>query len=250
MGPDFEGPGSEGDRATCADAIEQNPEAVAFFDLLDQEKEALYEGCNNISSLQATATLLNIKSTQNISGVGFDDMCGRFKDWLPADNKLPPSFDASKKKLKRLGLKFEKIHACHNECMLFYKESSNLHECTKCGESRYVQNVSGSTSRRVPRKVLHYLPIIPRLQRLFMSRKTVEYMSWWKFNPAPMGSMTHPSHGQAWKHVDDTYPEFAADPRNVRLGLCADGFSPFGYSSKTYSIWPIILTVYNLPPWL
>ena len=135
MGPDLEGPGSDGERATCADAIEQNPEAVAFFDLLDQEKEALYEGCNSTSSLEATATLWNIKATRNISGVGFDDMCGRFKDWLPADNKLPPSFDASKKKLKRLGLKFEKIHACHNECMLFYKESQNLHECTKCGES-------------------------------------------------------------------------------------------------------------------
>ena len=44
MGPDLEGTGSEGERATCADAIEQNPEAVAFFDLLDQEKESLYEG--------------------------------------------------------------------------------------------------------------------------------------------------------------------------------------------------------------
>ncbi|KAL0355743.1 UNVERIFIED_CONTAM: hypothetical protein Sradi_4021200, partial [Sesamum radiatum] len=38
--------------------------------------------------------------------------------------------------------------------------------------------------------------------------------------------------------------------RNVRLGLCTDGFSPFGNSSTPYSCWPVIITVYNLPPWM
>lgn len=37
------------------------------------------------------------------------------------------------------------------------------------------------------------------------------------------------------------YPEFATDPRNVRLGLASDGFKPFGAMSINYSIWPIIL---------
>ncbi|KAL0305080.1 UNVERIFIED_CONTAM: hypothetical protein Scaly_2998100 [Sesamum calycinum] len=43
--------------------------------------------------------------------------------------------------------------------------------------------------------------------------------------------MAHPSHGDAWKHFDRTHPSFASDARNVRLGLCTDGFSPFGNSS-------------------
>ncbi|GJS78137.1 retrotransposon gag domain, retroviral aspartyl protease [Tanacetum coccineum] len=38
--------------------------------------------------------------------------------------------------------------------------------------------------------------------------------------------------------------------RNVRLGLAADGFNPFGNLSQSYSMWPVILTTYNLPPWL
>ena len=121
-------------------------------------------------SLQATATLLHIKSNRNISGVGFDDNYGKFKEWLPVDNKLPPSFDASKKMMKSLGIEFEKIHACYNDFMLFFKESQHLHVCTMCGLSRYAHNVAGSTSKRVPRKVLCYFPIL-------MSRKTVEYMS-------------------------------------------------------------------------
>nr|GFC81628.1 hypothetical protein [Tanacetum cinerariifolium] len=40
------------------------------------------------------------------------------------------------------------------------------------------------------------------------------------------------------------------EPRNVRLGLAADGFNPFGNLSQSYSMWPVILTTYNLPPWL
>lgn len=41
---------------------------------------------------------------------------------------------------------------------------------------------------------------------------------------------------------------FAAEPRNIRLGLCKDGYQPFGQSGRTYSSWPVIVTPYNLPP--
>nr|GEX21564.1 hypothetical protein [Tanacetum cinerariifolium] len=40
------------------------------------------------------------------------------------------------------------------------------------------------------------------------------------------------------------------EPRNVRLGLAADGFNLFGNLSQSYSMWPVIITTYNLPPWL
>nr|GEV08097.1 hypothetical protein [Tanacetum cinerariifolium] len=33
-------------------------------------------------------------------------------------------------------------------------------------------------------------------------------------------------------------------------GLAADGFNPFGNLSQSYSMWPVILTTYNLPSWL
>ena len=41
---------------------------------------------------------------------------------------------------------------------------------------------------------------------------------------------------------------FASKPRNVRLGLASDGFQPFANSKTSYSIWPVILIPYNLPP--
>ena len=36
----------------------------------------------------------------------------------------------------------------------------------------------------------------------------------------------------------------------MRLGLCTDGFQPYGQSGQQYSSWPVILTPYNLPPWM
>jgi hypothetical protein len=58
--------------------------------------------------------------------------------------------------------------------------------------------------------------------------------------------MCHPADSMAWKHVDNLYPEFASDPRNVRLGLASNGFNPFGMLHVTYTT----LIPYNLPHWL
>ena len=40
----------------------------------------------------------------------------------------------------------------------------------------------------------------------------------------------------------------AADPKNIRLGLALDGFNPFGHQSATYSMWPVLVIPYNMPP--
>jgi hypothetical protein len=74
-------------------------------------------------------------------------------------------------------------------------------------------------------------------------------MKWHRENIKPPNVLRHPSDGKAWKHFDNVYPDFARDARNVRLGLCSDGFTPYiQASSSPYSCWPIIVTPYNLPP--
>ncbi|GJT04862.1 reverse transcriptase domain-containing protein [Tanacetum coccineum] len=64
------------------------------------------------------------------------------------------------------------------------------------------------------------------------------------------GKMQHPVDGRAWKNFDTKYLDFEKEPSNVRLGLDADGFNPFGNLSQSYNMWPMILTTYNLPSWL
>lgn len=62
------------------------------------------------------------------------------------------------------------------------------------------------------------------------------------------GVLRHPADSKAWKSLDESYPSFATDSRNVRLALATDGFNPFGGLSSDYSIWPMVLILYNLPP--
>ena len=53
---------------------------------------------------------------------------------------------------------------------------------------------------------------------------------------------------EAWKHFDWIHLDFTAEPENVRLDLCADGFIPYSQSAKPYSCWPVIIIPYNLLP--
>ena len=39
--------------------------------------------------------------------------------------------------MKLLGLDYEKIHACQNDCILYRNEFENLSECPMCGASRW-----------------------------------------------------------------------------------------------------------------
>jgi hypothetical protein len=43
------------------------------------------------------------------------------------------------------------------------------------------------------------------------------------------------------------HPQFSVEIRNVRLGLCTDGFNSFESLVGPYFYWPMILTVYNFP---
>ncbi|GJZ75666.1 putative transposon, En/Spm-like, transposase-associated domain protein [Tanacetum coccineum] len=75
-------------------------------------------------------------------------------------------------------------------------------------------------------------------------------MVWHHTHKTKQGSMAHPSDGKVWKHFDSINSDFAEEIRNVRLGLCTNGFSPNNSNSNPYSLWPIFLTINNLPPWM
>jgi hypothetical protein len=55
----------------------------------------------------------------------------------------------------------------------------------------------------------------------------------------------------AWKHVDTNVDStFGLDGRNLRLGMALDGVNPFPHMNTTHSTWPILMFLYNLPPYL
>jgi hypothetical protein len=60
--------------------------------------------------------------------------------------------------------------------------------------------------------------------------------------------MSHPADTKAWEALYRFDPEFAIDPRSVRLGLSTDGFQPHSKASSLYSCWLVFVMPYNLPP--
>ncbi|KAG6428173.1 hypothetical protein SASPL_112423 [Salvia splendens] len=90
----------------------------------------------------------------------------------------------------------------------------------------------------------------PRLRRLYACEVTAQSMRWHAEHTQTPGKMSHSADSVAWKTFDQTHPFFASESRNVRLTLSTDGFQPFGQTGSQYSLWPVILTPYNLPPWM
>ncbi|KAG8481368.1 hypothetical protein CXB51_026128 [Gossypium anomalum] len=67
---------------------------------------------------------------------------------------------------------------------------------------------------RKPNKILRYFPLISRLQRLFMSSKTAEFMTWHHDQQTDDGLLRHPIDSLAWKSFDNIFLSFASDPRS------------------------------------
>lgn len=245
-GPNFDW-GFDGDEHQGYREQPPNPSAQKFFDLLKDANEPLWEGCERHTRLSAVSQLLNIKSEFNLSHTCYDRIMSSIKSMMPEDEKLPNNLYKAKKMVAKLGLGYDKIDVCANNCMLYYKETKDHKKCMHCGHERYVPRKVGS-KKDIAFKVLRYLPLIPRLQRLYMSKTTASQMTWHWTNQCEEGLMAHPSHSEAWKHFDQTHPSFSSEPRNVRMGLCTDGFTPFSNSGAPYSCWPVMSVVYNLPP--
>lgn len=75
-------------------------------------------------------------------------------------------------------------------------------------------------------------------------------MTWHKNKRVDDGVLRRPADSLAWKTFDEKHSSFASDPRNVRFRLASNGFNPFGSMSNAYSMWPVVLISYNLPPWI
>nr|GEY53406.1 hypothetical protein [Tanacetum cinerariifolium] len=142
----------------------------------------------------------------------------------------------------------EELYANANE-ELCPNGNKDLDFCPVCNTSRWKYN--NTQGKKVPKKVLRYFLIIPRLQRLYKSSHTAkEMISHATGKCMEPVKMQHPVDGRAWKKFDTKYLDFEKEPRNVRQRLAIDGFNPFGNLSQAYSLWPVILTTYNLPSWL
>ena len=211
-------------------------------------QQPLYDGWSTHSEPSAAVRLLSIKSDYNMPQNCFNEVVQLMKEMCPPNNRVSNNYGQTKKVVNDLGNDVVQIYYCWKGCMLFYKEDANLDACKFCEHSRWKRQMSQQRNQNpLSYSRMHYLPLKPRLQRMYASRRSAEHMRWHYEYRRVDGVLCHPSDGTTWKHFDTKYPEFAAEPQNVRLGLCADGFNPYPLSLRSYSIWLVVVTPYNLP---
>ena len=106
----------------------------------------------------------------------FDQILILIKAAIFDGERLSKSYSEAKIYMRKLRLDYISIHACKNDCILFYKENKQASEYSKCGEFRY--KIDNKKGNKISHKVLRYFSLIPRLQRLYMSIKIVEEIRW------------------------------------------------------------------------
>ncbi|KAI3740168.1 hypothetical protein L2E82_30590 [Cichorium intybus] len=226
-----------------------------FQQLFEDAEKPLYTGCMKFTKLSAVLKLFNLKANNGWSDKSFTELLEILHEMLPESNELPISLYYAKKLMCTMDLEIERIHACPNDCMLYRNEYANLHECITCGKSRYTSKKQMEYNSDVkkngpPAKLLWYLPIVPRLKRLFANSKDAKLLRWHAEERKRDGKIRHVADSPQWRNIDYEFEEFGDEIRNIRFGLSSDGLNPFGKMSSRHSTWPVLLCIYNLPPWL
>ncbi|XP_048632974.1 uncharacterized protein LOC125607181 [Brassica napus] len=235
------------DIAPPAETDVAEPYRDNVFEAFEAASQPLYEGCaDGISQLSLASRMLKMKTDYNLAETCVDEISEVFKTMLPQPNNAPATYYETKKLTRGLDLPVQKIDVCVKNCMLFWKEDAKLVSCRFCGEDRYYPN-NGKGKNKAKQRMF-YMPIADRLKRLYQLEATASNMRWHKEHVTPEGEMHHPSDAIAWKHFNEVYPGFAAESRNIYLCLSTDGFNPIGMNGEAHSLWPVIVTPYNLPP--
>ena len=132
-------------------------------------KKPLYLRYINYTRLSGVLALVNLKARFGWSDKSFNELLLLLKNMLPIDNTLPKNHYEAKKILCPVGMEYQKIHACPNDCILYRNEFAKMRSCLTCGVSRYKVKSDecsddATTYNDRPTKVCWCLPIIPRFK--------------------------------------------------------------------------------------
>jgi hypothetical protein len=219
--------------------------------MLRASEESLHE--HTIVSVLAFVTHLTaIKPKFAFSSKCYKELLSQISIVLANNHRMPKDMYQSKKMVSAIGMEYEKIDACKDNCMLFYKEHKDEAKCLKCGKSRFVEVINKDGEKvtmKDAHKQLRYMLLTPQMKQLFLSKKTARHKRWHKECVRENDQvMVHLSDSEAWKALDDFDADFTRDARNVRIGLVTDGFSLYNMSAASYSCWFVFAIPYNIPP--
>ena len=156
--------------------------------------------------------LLRFKAANGLSNKGFTEMLGLFQEILLEDNVILRSTNEAKKIVCPFELEVQKIHACVNDCILYHGEYKDLRACPTCKHARYKRRrakdkykLDDEVKTGILFKVVWYLPLIPRLRRLFANPREAKRLRWHHDERIADRYMRHPKGGAQWELVDKKF---------------------------------------------
>jgi hypothetical protein len=152
-----------------------------FYKLLEASEAKVHEG-TSVSVLQVVTRLMAMKSKYTFSYNCYNDFVKLIIDISPPYHSILNDLYHCKKLVADLGMNYQKIDTCKDNYM-FWKEHENTTHCIHCSKSRYavvLDEDGNEVTTKVPIKQLRYMPINPRLKRLFLNQETTKQMRWHK----------------------------------------------------------------------
>ena len=160
---------------------------------------------------------------------------------LPPGNNLPSSYNDAMKVIEPFLIQPIMFHACPNDCIIFRGDHTDLETCPTCGANRYKQT-------GIPAKRFTYLPVGPRLVRLFGTSNLAKIVQAHGLHHSTKHVSMYDIHDSpTWKLAYSTTGEFGSEYRSISFAFNTDGVNPYSQNRVSYSMWPIMLTVLNLP---
>ena len=92
---------------------------------------------------------------------------------------MPTSIYEAKKTLCTLGMQYENIHACPNDCILYKNANKDVDVCPNCSESRWkIPKGSNNPKVGMPVKVVWYFHPLPKFRRMYGTRQISKDLIW------------------------------------------------------------------------
>jgi len=128
------------------DVGEENFGKAHLYDSLKPDsEEELYPRCTNFTRLSVTLKLFSLKARNGWMDTSFTELLEMLKEMLPENNSLPIRNYEAEKVLCPMGLEYQKIHACPNDCVLYKEEFASLKACPTCGLLQFKKKIDGNS---------------------------------------------------------------------------------------------------------
>ena len=245
MGSNTEDPSTSYDFDTFEQFSNDN---YGSFNMPPHPQPPLYSG-SKLSMFQALSILLSWFSLHpGISKSALDHLLKILHLFiLPTDNELPTNYNDARKMFSDYPTPVQNYDCCVNDCVIFRDSRSHqysqLKECPECKEPRFKSGTS------IPRKRFKYLPLEPRIRRLFANEVTSGLLQNHQNDlPQQPTFMCDIHDSPAWSEWYGENGCYKEDPRAITFSICLDGLNPFKKENSSYSMCPILLSPLNFPP--